>query len=61
MISTTPADTTIAGNTPAGPITLTGTWFARVGLRPYRLLGSADRTPGTRAPIKTLPRLDLAA
>ncbi len=52
MISTTPAGT---------PLPLTGTWFARVGLRPYELLGIADHTGGTRAPILTLPRLDLAA
>lgn len=52
MISSTPAGTSIP---------LTGTWFARVGLRPYALLGVADHTGGTRAPIRTLPRLDLAA
>ncbi len=52
MISTTPADTSIP---------LTGTWFARVGLRPYDLLGLTDRSGGTRAPIRNLPRLDLAA
>lgn len=61
MISTTPADSPPASTTPAGPITLNGTWFARVGLRPYGLLGTVDRTPGTRAPIRALPRLDLAA
>lgn len=61
MISTTPADTTPASTTTAGPITLTGTWFARVGLRPYGLDGLVDRTPGTRVPVRTLPRLDLAA
>lgn len=42
-------------------IPLTGTWFARVGLRPYELLGDRDRTPGPRMPVRTLPRLDLAA
>ncbi len=52
MISTTPAATSIP---------LTGTWFARVGLRPYELLGISERTGGTRLPIRTLPRLDLAA
>ncbi len=52
MISTTPAGTSIP---------LTGTWFGRVGLRPYEFLGLADRTGGTRMPIRTLPRLDLAA
>lgn len=52
MISTTPAGTSIP---------LTGTWFARVGLRPYELLGPTDRSGGTRAPIRSLPRLDLAA
>lgn len=52
VISTTPADTSIP---------LTGTWFARVGLRPYELLGLTDRSGGTRAPIRNLPRLDLAA
>ena len=61
MISTTPADTTPAGTTPASPISLTGTWFARVGTRPYELLGLIERTPGTRTPVRTLPRLDLAA
>jgi hypothetical protein len=52
VISTTPA---------AISIPLTGTWFARVGLRPYELLGISEHTGGTRAPIRTLPRLDLAA
>lgn len=52
MISSTPAGTSIP---------LTGTWFSRVGLRPYELLGIADRTGGTRTPIRSLPRLDLAA
>lgn len=52
MISTTPAAT---------PIPLTGTWFARVGLKPYDLLGICEHTGGTRTPIRTLPRLDLAA
>ena len=61
MISTTPADTTIASTTPAGPIPLTGTWFSRVGVKPYMLMESADRPPGTRAPITTLPHLGLAA
>jgi hypothetical protein len=61
VISTTPADTTIASTTPAGPIPLTGTWFSRVGVKPYMLIESADRTPGTRAPSTTLPRLGLAA
>ncbi|GEM_PF-3355491 len=61
MISTTPADTLHVGATPARTVTLTGTWFARVGLRPYSLLGIVDRTPGTRAPIQTLPRLTMAA
>lgn len=53
MLSTTPAGTS--------PIPLTGTWFGRVGLRPYELLGAIERTPGTRMPVRTLPRLDLAA
>ena len=61
MISTTPADTSQAGTTHAGAVTLTGTWFARVGLRPYALLGTLDRSPGTRAPIQSLPRLTMAA
>ena len=61
MISTTPADTTAAGTTYAGPMSLTGTWFARVGTRPYELLGLVEHTPGTRLPIRSLPRLDLAA
>ncbi len=52
MISTTPAGTSIP---------LTGTWFARVGTRPYELLGLTERTTGTRMPLPTLPRLDLAA
>lgn len=52
VISTTPAGTSIP---------LTGTWFARVGLRPYELLGVTDRTGGTRTAIRSLPRLDLAA
>jgi hypothetical protein len=52
VISTTPAATSIP---------FTGTWFARVGLRPYELLGHSERTGGTRTPIRTLPRLDLAA
>ena len=52
MISTTPAGTSIS---------LTGTWFARVGLRPYELLGLTERTTGPRMPLPTLPRLDLAA
>ena len=50
------------GTTPAGTsIPLTGTWFARVGLRPYELLGPAEATGGPRTPVRTLPRLDLAA
>ena len=61
MISTTPADTPAAGDTPARPITMSGTWFARVGMRPYELLGLIDRTPGTRTPVRTLPLLDIAA
>lgn len=52
MISSTPAGSSIP---------LSGTWFAHVGLRPYELLGLADHTGGTRTPIRTLPRLDLAA
>jgi hypothetical protein len=52
VISTTPAGTSIS---------LSGTWFARVGLRPYELLGLTERTPGPRMPLPTLPRLDLAA
>jgi len=52
VISTTAAGTSIP---------LQGTWFARVGLRPYELLGLAERTGGTPAPIRSLPRLDLAA
>ena len=52
MVSTTPAGTSIP---------LTGTWFARVGLRPYELLGLTERTGGPRTPIQALPRLDLAA
>lgn len=64
VISTTPADTTraditLVGHGPATP--LTGTWFSRVGLRPYELLGLSERTPGPRTPIRSLPRLDLAA
>lgn len=55
MISTIPAD----ASTAAGHIPLTGTWFGRVGLRPYALLGLVDQTPGTR--VRPLPRLDLAA
>jgi hypothetical protein len=48
--------------TPAGtPVPLSGTWFSRVGLRPYELLGVTDRTGGTRAPVRSLPRLNLAA
>ena len=61
----TPAPTRrniVISSTPAGTsIPLTGTWFSRVGLRPYELLGIADHSGGTRAPIRTLPRLDLAA
>ena len=54
--------TIVISTTPAGtPIPLTGTWFARVGLRPYELLGVTDRAGGTRAPVRSLPRLDLAA
>lgn len=61
MNSTTHAVTAKAGTTPASPVSLTGTWFARVGMRPYALLGLVDRTPGTRAPIRPLPRVDIAA
>lgn len=53
MISTTPAD--------SRSIPLTGTWFSRVGLSPYELLGLTERTPAPRTPIRSLPRLDLAA
>lgn len=52
MVSTTPAGTSIP---------LTGTWFARVGLRPYDLLGLTERTGSPRTAIRPLPRLDLAA
>lgn len=52
MVSTTPAGTSIP---------LTGTWFARAGLRPYELLGLTERTSSPRTPIRRLPRLDLAA
>ena len=61
MISTTPADTSQADTTHPGAVTLTGTWFARVGIQPYALLGTVDRTPGTRVPSPSLPRLDMAA
>lgn len=61
MNSTTRAVTARADATPVSPIPLTGTWFARVGLRPYELASLADRTPSTRSPIRALPRLDLAA
>jgi hypothetical protein len=61
VISNTPADTTSADTTPVGRIPLTSTWFHLVGLRPYELLGLADRTPGPRTPVRSLPRLDLAA
>ena len=42
MISTTPAGTSIP---------LTGTWFARVGLRPYELLGLTERQPPFCPPL----------
>lgn len=61
MNSTTPAVTSEAGITLVGPIPLTGTWFSRVGLRPYGLLGLADLAPVTRNPVRSLPRMDLAA
>jgi hypothetical protein len=61
VISTTPADTTLAYATPVGHIPLTGTWFARVGLRPYQTLGLVERASSPRNPVRTLPRLDLAA
>jgi hypothetical protein len=59
--SATPAVTSQADPTPVSSIPLTGTWFARVGARPYELLGLANSTPGTRVPVRTLPRMDLAA
>ena len=52
MISTTRAGTSIP---------LTVTWLARMGTRPYELLGLTERTTGPRMPLPTLPRLDLAA
>jgi hypothetical protein len=61
VISTTPADTTSTDTTHVGRIPLTSTWFHLVGLRPYQLLGLADRTTGPRNPVRPLPRLDLAA
>lgn len=47
MISTTPA------------ITLTGTWFARVGTAPYELLGLVE--PVSTVSVPVLPRMELAA
>ncbi len=61
MISTTPADTPVTDTTPVGHIPLAGTWFAHVGLRPYQLLGLVERASTPRNPVRTLPRLDLAA
>ena len=61
VISTTPADTTSADSTQVSRIPLTSTWFHLVGMRPYALLGITDRTPGPRNPVRSLPRLDLAA
>ena len=52
MISTTAAGTSIP---------LHGTWFGRMGLRPYELLAQAEATGRPRTPVRTLPRLDLAA
>lgn len=54
--------TTVISTTAAGTsIPLHGTWFGRMGMRPYELLGLAEVTEGPRTPIRTLPRLDLAA
>ncbi len=61
MISNTPADTTSADTTQVARTPLTSTWLHLVGLRPYELLGLADRSSGTRNPVRPLPRLDLAA
>lgn len=50
-------------SSPFTSIPLTGTWFSRVGLEPYQLLGgpsAATRLPG---PVRPLPHTfgDLAA
>ncbi len=53
------------GSTPAErtPVTLSGTWFGRMGLRPYELLGLT--TPVTPTPIsgrrESLPFRRIAA
>ena len=58
VTGTTPAETT----TPRNPIPMTGTWYGRMGMRPYELLDPSTTThhvaPG---PSRTLPAHILAA
>lgn len=42
-------------------ITLSGTWFARVGTAPYELLGLIEHTGGPVSSLPPLPRMELAA
>ena len=53
MFGTTPAERT----TPRSPVTLSGTWFGRVGLRPYELLGLTEQSHIPPNRRRELPRI----
>lgn len=61
VFSITPAERP----TPRTPVTLAGTWFGRMGLRPYELLGLTESvstpTMSASGASKVLPHRDLAA
>lgn len=60
MFGTTPAET----STPRNPLSLTGTWFGRVGMAPYSLLGLPEAgTSSLRVedPATVLPLRRIAA
>lgn len=64
-----PKEDTVFGSTPAerttprNPVTLSGTWFGRMGTRPYELLGLTQAVPATAtlSVRATLPARSLAA
>lgn len=58
MSGSTPA----TAATPRNPIPMTGTWFGRMGMRPYELLDSSAALPRiAQQPLLTLPAHILAA
>lgn len=61
MFGPTPAEL----STPRTPVSLTGTWFGRMGLRPYELLDATRPATQVTTPIpgrrESLPFRGLAA